>query len=97
MTIDLKDFCLNTIMPNCECARVRFKDMPKELAECDDDDDDDSDAIATADDSASDTLRAQPKASRSNAAPAGEGVLIPLHAGHASHATYACMLSQTLE
>jgi hypothetical protein len=63
----------------------------------DDDDDDDSDAIATADDSASDTLHAQPKASRSNAAPAGEGVLIPPHAGHASHTAYACTLFRTLE
>jgi hypothetical protein len=63
----------------------------------DDDDDDECDAIATPDDSASDTLHAQPKASRSNAAPAGEGVLIPPHAGHASHTTYACALSQSLE
>jgi hypothetical protein len=63
----------------------------------DGDDDDDSDAVATADDSASDTLHAQPKASHSNAAPTSEGVLIPPHAGHASHATYACVLSGTLE
>jgi hypothetical protein len=33
MTIDLKDFCLNTVMPNCECVRARFKGMPKELAD----------------------------------------------------------------
>jgi hypothetical protein len=43
------------------------------------------------------TLRAQPKALRSSAVPAGEGVLIPSHAGHASHAACACALSQTLE
>jgi hypothetical protein len=48
-------------------------------------------------DSASDTLHAQPKASRSNAAPAGEGVLNPPRAGHASHATHACALSRSLE
>jgi hypothetical protein len=64
----------------------------------DDDDDTDDDAIATTDDSASETLHAQPKASRSNAAPAGEGVLIPVpRAGQASHATYACVLSRSLE
>jgi hypothetical protein len=33
MTIDLKDFCLNTIAPNCEHICARFKDMPKELAD----------------------------------------------------------------
>jgi hypothetical protein len=33
VTIDLKDFCLNTIMPNCECIRICFKDTPKELAD----------------------------------------------------------------
>jgi hypothetical protein len=60
-------------------------------------DDDDTDAIAATDGSASDTLHAQPKASRSSAAPAGKGVLIPLHAGHASHAAHACTLSQTSE
>jgi hypothetical protein len=38
----------------------------------DDDDDAEHDAIATSDDSASDTLHAQPKASRSNAAPTGK-------------------------
>jgi hypothetical protein len=43
----------------------------------DDDDDAEHDAVATSDDSASDALHAQPKASRSNAAPTGEGVLIP--------------------
>jgi hypothetical protein len=59
--------------------------------------DDDSDAITTSDDSASAALHAQPKALRSNAVPAGEGVLIPPHAGHASHAACACMLSRTLE
>jgi hypothetical protein len=64
----------------------------------DDDDDTDDDAIATADDSASETLHAQPKALRSNAAPTGEGVLIPVpRAGQASHATYACALSRSLE
>jgi hypothetical protein len=63
----------------------------------DDDDDDDHDAVATSDDSAPDTLHAQPKASRSNAAPTGEGVLIPPRAGQASHATYACALSRSLE
>jgi hypothetical protein len=59
--------------------------------------DDDSDAIATSDDSAPATLHAQPKALRNNAAPTGEGVLIPPHAGHTSHATCACALSRTLE
>jgi hypothetical protein len=63
----------------------------------DDDDDDNTDAVTTSDDSASDTLHAQPKASRSNAAPTGEGVLVLPHAGHASHATCACVLSRTLE
>jgi hypothetical protein len=63
----------------------------------DDDDDADHDAVAISDDSASNALHAQPKASRSNAAPAGEGVLIPPRAGQASHATYACVLSQSLE
>jgi hypothetical protein len=64
----------------------------------DDDDDTNDDAITTSDDSASETLHAQPKASRSNAAPTGEGVLIPVpRAGQASHATYACALSRSLE
>jgi hypothetical protein len=63
----------------------------------DDDDDYDSDAVATSNESASATLHARPKALRSSAAPAGEGVLIPPCAGHASHAACACMLSQTLE
>jgi hypothetical protein len=64
----------------------------------DDNDDDDSDATATSDDSAPDALRAQPKAWGSgSAAPAGEGVLIPPRASHASHATCACTLSRTLE
>jgi hypothetical protein len=63
----------------------------------DDDDDDDPDAIATSNDSAFATLHAQPKALRSNAAPTGEGVLIPPHAGHVSHAAHACVLSRILE
>jgi hypothetical protein len=63
----------------------------------DDKDDNDDDAGTTADDSAPIALHAQPKALRSNAAPAGEGVLNPLHAGHASHTACACVLSQSLE
>jgi hypothetical protein len=64
----------------------------------DDDGHDGSDTVATTDGSVPDTLHAQPKAQRSNAAPAGEGVLIPPHTGHASHATTcACALSRTSE
>jgi hypothetical protein len=55
------------------------------------------DAVTAADDSASIALHAQPKASRSNAAPAGKGVLNPPHAGHTSHAAHACALSRSLE
>jgi hypothetical protein len=61
-------------------------------------DDNGNDASTATDDSAPVALRAQPnKASRSGAAPADEGALNPLHAGHASRATYACMLSRSLE
>jgi hypothetical protein len=49
------------------------------------------------DGSAPATLHAQPKAMHSSAAPAGEGVLIPPRAGHASHAACACALPQTSE
>jgi hypothetical protein len=58
---------------------------------------DDDDTGTDTDDSAPVTLHAQPKASRSNAAPAGEGVLNLPHAGHASHATCACALSRSSE
>jgi hypothetical protein len=63
----------------------------------DDGDNNGSDAVATSNDSAPATLHAQPKALRSNAAPTGEGVLIPPHAGHHSHAACACALSRTSE
>jgi hypothetical protein len=87
---------------HCELRSAHLHEPSSRNSNCfdclrDDDDEDDSDAVATSDESASDTLHAQPKASRSNAAPAGEGVLIPPHAGHASHATCACVLSRTLE
>jgi hypothetical protein len=63
-----------------------------------DDGNDGSDAVTATDDSAPAALLAQPKALHSNAAPAGEGVLNPLHAaGHANHAACACTLSRTLE
>jgi hypothetical protein len=78
-----------------ELCSAHLHESPSRNSNCfgclrDDDDDDECDAVATPDDSASDALHAQPKASRSNAAPTGEGALIPPHAGHASHATCAC-------
>jgi hypothetical protein len=86
----------------CDLRSTRLHEPPSRNSNCfdclhDDGDDDNSDAIATSDDSASAALHAQPKAMHSSAAPAGEGVLIPPHAGHASHATCACALSRTLE
>jgi hypothetical protein len=58
--------------------------------------DDEGDDNASTGDPSSSSLHAQPKAKRSSAAPAGEGVL-SVCATHAGHATHACMLSQSLE
>jgi hypothetical protein len=81
---------------------VHPHELPSQNSNCfdclrDDNDDNDSDTVTATNNSASDALHAQPKASHSSAAPTGEGVLIPLHAGHASHAACACALSRTLE
>jgi hypothetical protein len=97
--------CFSKHHPAARHRDLRFAHLhepPSHNSNCfdclrDDDDDNECDAVATPDDSASDALHAQPKASRSNAAPAGKGVLIPPHAGHASHAACACALSRTTE
>jgi hypothetical protein len=85
-----------------ELQSVHSHELPSCNSNCfdclrDDKDDDDNDATSNADDPSSATLHAQPKASRSSAAPAGEGALNPPHAGHTSHATHACVLSRSLE
>jgi hypothetical protein len=87
---------------DCKNRTCDVSEPPSHNANCfgclrDDDGDDDPDAAATFDDSASATLHAQPKALRSNAAPTGEGALIPPHTGHTSHAAHACALPRTLE
>jgi hypothetical protein len=102
----LKADCFSEHHPtarHCKLCSTCLHKPPSRNSNCfdclrdDDGYDNGCDAVATSNDSASDVLHAQPKASRSNAAPAGEGVLIPPHAGHASHATYACALSRSLE
>jgi hypothetical protein len=87
---------------HCDSRSAHLHEPPSRNSNCFDclrnnDGDDNSDAVATSDGSASASLHAQPKATRSSAAPAGEGALIPLHAGHASHAACACVLSRTSE
>jgi hypothetical protein len=76
-------------VPHRDLWSAHPRELPSRNSNCfdcprDDNDNNDSDAITTTDDSASNTLHAQPKASRSSAAPAGEGVLIPPRRPHQS-------------